>query len=115
MSTNEGRDAAAVFRPDVGAGTFLDGNAMAGALAAIFAVDVTVAFTVCTECGRRERLAELRVYDGGLGLVARCTGCDHVVLRHVSTPTAEWLDLSGTASLQIPAAGPPPGTTAPSG
>ena len=30
VSTNEGPEAAAVFRPDVGAGTFLDGNAMAG-------------------------------------------------------------------------------------
>jgi hypothetical protein len=87
---------------------FLDGNALAGPLSTVFAVDVTVAFLVCAGCGRRDRMAGLRVYDAGLGLVARCSGCDHVVLRYTSTPTGTWLDLRGAVTLQIPAPGSSP-------
>jgi hypothetical protein len=85
----------------------LDGNDMAGALSEIFAVDVSSATAPCTTCKRVNVVAELRVYGGphAPGLVARCSGCDEVVLRLVSGPGATWLDLRGT--LRIPQ--PPPG------
>jgi hypothetical protein len=34
-------------------------------------------------------------------MVARCPGCDHVILRIVRTPDAAWLDLTGAASLAV--------------
>jgi Family of unknown function (DUF6510) len=79
-----------------------DGNALAGPLREIFAVDVTVAIQRCVNCGRTGPLAALRVYRHAPGLVARCPGCDGVVLRLVRGPSAAWLDLTGTTSLQIP-------------
>ena len=36
------------------------------------------------------------------GLVARCPGCDEVVLRLVRTPDRAWLDLRGIVALEIP-------------
>ncbi|WP_433475912.1 DUF6510 family protein [Spirillospora sp. CA-142024] len=88
----------------------LDGNALAGPLSEVFAVDVTAATGRCVNCGRTGPVAALRVYDRAPGLVARCPGCDHVVLRLVRTPDAAYLDLTGTVSLHIrlpPAAGEP--------
>jgi Family of unknown function (DUF6510) len=79
-----------------------DGNALAGPLGEIFAVDVTVAIGRCVNCGRTGPLAELRVYRHAPGLVARCPGCDGVVLRLVRTPDAAFLDLTGALNLRIP-------------
>jgi hypothetical protein len=80
----------------------LDGNALAGPLREIFAVEVTDAMSRCASCGRREPIAELRVYLHAPGLVARCPGCQEVVLRVVRGPASAWLDLRGTFSLRIP-------------
>lgn len=79
-----------------------DGNAMAGPLGEIFAVDLTAARGQCVHCGLSNPVAALRVYVRTPGLVARCPGCDTVVLRLVRTPDVAWLDLTGTVSLQIP-------------
>ena len=85
-------------------GEHLDGNDMAGALSEIFAVDVSSARAPCASCKRVNVVAELRVYGGpqAPGLVARCCGCDEVVLRLVCGPSAAWLDLRGTTALRIP-------------
>ena len=81
---------------------FSDGNLLAGPLREIFAVDVTVASGRCASCGRVGPVAELRVYPNAPGLVARCPGCDAVVLRLVRGPSSAWLDLRGSAFLRIP-------------
>src|SRR6266511_4150071 len=47
-------------------------------------------------------VATLRVYRHAPGMVARCPGCDEVVLRLVRTPDAGWLDLRGAINLRIP-------------
>ncbi|TDD95689.1 DUF6510 family protein [Jiangella asiatica] len=78
-----------------------DGNALAGPLGELFAVDVTTATSRCTGCGRSGPVAGLRVYTHAPGLVARCPGCEQVMLRLVRGPDAAWLDLSGTASLRV--------------
>ena len=83
--------------------TFQDGNALAGPLAEVFAVDITAAVTTCTGCGRRGRVAELHVYGDERGMVARCAGCEGVVLRYTRTPGGSWLDLRGTVSLHLAA------------
>jgi hypothetical protein len=81
---------------------FTDGNAVAGPLAEIFAVDVTAAESRCVNCGRTGPVAALRVYGRAPGFVARCPGCDHVVLRLVRARGRVWLDMRGTIALSIP-------------
>jgi len=83
-------------------GRYEDGNALAGPLREIFAVDVTAAIGRCVGCGLSGPVAELRVYQHAPGMVARCPGCDDVVLRVVRGPAEAWLDLRGTVSLRIP-------------
>ncbi|TMR24163.1 hypothetical protein ETD86_05435 [Nonomuraea turkmeniaca] len=79
----------------------LDGNALAGPLGEIFAVDVTAAIGRCASCGLTGPVAALRVYGPEPGLVARCPGCEEVVLRLVRGPGTAWLDLRGTVSLRL--------------
>jgi hypothetical protein len=81
---------------------YLDGNVLAGPLAEIFTVDITVATSQCATCGRTGPVAALRVYMHAPGIVARCDGCDEVVLRLVRTPDTAWLDLTGIVSLRLP-------------
>ncbi|MGP4020558.1 DUF6510 family protein [Saccharopolyspora sp. 5N708] len=80
---------------------YLDGNALAGPLAEIFAADITTADARCGGCGRTGPVATLRVYGRAPGLVARCPGCDEVLLRFVRGPDAAWLDLRGMVHLRI--------------
>lgn len=81
---------------------YVDGNALAGPLSEVFAVDLTAAVGRCAGCGQANAVAMLRVYQHAPGIVARCPGCDEVVLRLVRGPDRAWLDLRGVVSLQIP-------------
>jgi len=81
---------------------FVDGNALAGPLREIFAVEVTTATGRCASCGRNDTVASLRVYTHSPGLVARCPGCDAVMLRLVRGPDRAWLDLRGVLCLDLP-------------
>jgi len=80
---------------------FLDGNAAAGPLGMVFAVDLTAAVGRCTACGRTAALADTRMYAAEMGLVVRCIGCDRVLLRMVEGPRHTWLDMRGLAYLQV--------------
>jgi hypothetical protein len=80
---------------------YADGNALAGPLAEIFAVDVTAAMGRCARCGNTGPVAALRVYAHAPGLVARCAACGEVVLRLVRGPASAWLDLRGAVSLRV--------------
>ena len=82
----------------------IDGNALAGPLREVFAVDVSVASGRCVHCGRVDPVAALHLYAEAPGLVARCPGCEAVVLRLVRGPASVWLDLSGATTLRIPLA-----------
>jgi Family of unknown function (DUF6510) len=84
--------------------SYLDGNAAAGALSEVFAVDVTAAIGRCAGCGRVEAFGAAHLYTQAPGLVARCAGCDAVLLRVVTTRTETWLDLRGLTHLRIPTA-----------
>jgi len=83
-------------------GDYEDGNALAGPLSEIFTVDLTSATVRCVHCGMAGPVATLRVYTRAPGLVARCSGCEEVVLRLVRTPDEAWLDLRGTVALRVP-------------
>ncbi|WP_427893820.1 DUF6510 family protein [Kribbella sp. GL6] len=80
----------------------LDGNAVAGPLSELFAVDLTAAIGQCDGCGQTNVFAEARVYVNAPGTVARCPGCDAVLLRVVTTPNDTYLDLRGLTYLRIP-------------
>ncbi|MGE5827648.1 MAG: DUF6510 family protein [Micromonosporaceae bacterium] len=80
---------------------FLDGNALAGPLREILAVDVTTATGRCVACGRAGAVGSLRLYTHAPGLVARCPGCDAVLLRVVRGPDRAWLDLRGVVCLEL--------------
>lgn len=83
-------------------GASYDGNVLAGPLAEVFFTEATAALARCAGCGATTRIAELAVYGKEPGLVARCPGCTSVMLRVVETPTATWLDLSGSSVLRFP-------------
>ena len=82
------------------AGTnYLDGNAAAGELSRIFAMDVTSAQGQCANCGARKRFAEAHLYVHCPGLVARCALCGHVLLRLANVEQRVFLDLGGMTHL----------------
>jgi hypothetical protein len=74
---------------------YLDGNAAAGELSKIFAVDVTAAEGQCAHCGATKRFAEAHLYMQCPGVVARCAVCEQVLLRLVSIRQRVFLDLTG--------------------
>jgi ribosomal protein S27AE len=82
----------------------LDGNAAAGLLREIFAVDLTTARAMCAHCGAMQAMGALLVYAHGMGTVMRCPRCDGVVMRIARTRTQMWLDPAGARHLIIAAA-----------
>jgi hypothetical protein len=79
----------------------LDGNAAAGLLREIFAVEMTTAIGTCDNCGKVGSLGELMLYGGEIGTVLRCPGCDHLLICITQTPEGIWLDLRGLQILRI--------------
>lgn len=86
---------------DVTVDDHVDGNELAGALRELFAIDVTVARGRCAGCGRESTVAETVVFSRAPGLVARCPGCESVLLRVVRAPDRAWLDLRGMTCLEF--------------
>ena len=78
---------------------YLDGNAAAGELSNIFAMDVTAAVGQCAHCGAIKRFAEAHLYMQAPGFVARCSVCQHVLLRLVNARQRVFLDLRGLTCL----------------
>jgi hypothetical protein len=83
------------------AADYLDGNAAAGDLSKIFAVDVTTAQGQCANCGAIKRFAEAHLYMQAPGVVARCAVCDHILLRLVNARQRVFLDVRGLTYLRL--------------
>lgn len=79
----------------------LDGNALAGTLAAAFGGDMTAVPGRCAHCGAVNVVAELRAYVRAPGAVLRCPVCEGVVLRIVETTEAIYVDARGAAYLRF--------------
>jgi hypothetical protein len=77
----------------------LDGNAAAGRLRELFALDVTTAEVTCGSCGVVAEVGGTRVYGGTMGAIFRCRHCDSIVMRLVHTPAGTWFDMRGTRRL----------------
>jgi hypothetical protein len=78
----------------------LDGNAIGGLLLELVGTDMTACGSVCASCGAHEEMARLDVYPAA-GIVVRCRHCEAVMIRIVQGRGRTWLDLSGTASLEL--------------
>jgi len=79
----------------------LDGNAVAGPLAELFAIDLTVALATCGGCGGTRPIAAHTVYADAPAFVVRCPGCSGVVLRYASDARGIRLDLTGASLLTV--------------
>jgi hypothetical protein len=85
--------------------SMMDGNALAGPMRELFAVDVTTAAGQCAHCGLYGPVAAMHVYGAeqdAPGLVGRCPGCGAVMLRLVRGREAAWLDMGGVVSMRFP-------------
>jgi hypothetical protein len=79
----------------------LDGNAAAGLLRELFALDMTEANVTCEGCGTIAKIGAERLYGGTMGVILRCTHCNSVVIRLVRTPNGLWLDMRGTQRVVV--------------
>jgi hypothetical protein len=84
----------------------LDGNAAAGMLAEIFAMEMTSAHSTCAGCGRIAAMGTLLLYGGQMGAVLRCPGCDSVQMRVAHTGGRYRLDMRGIAMLSLATSNP---------
>ncbi|WP_042381077.1 DUF6510 family protein [Streptacidiphilus melanogenes] len=82
-----------------------DGNALAGPLSEVFAVEVTSAWRLCPGCGTDSTVGALRVYTMGTAAVARCPHCGEIAFRLARHAETLWLDFGGGGALRIPVTG----------
>jgi hypothetical protein len=80
---------------------YLDGNAVAGEMTEIFAMDVTAAEAQCAHCGATKCFAEAHLYVKCPGVVARCAVCEQVLLRFVCIRQQVFLDVRGLTYLSL--------------
>jgi uncharacterized protein DUF6510 len=78
----------------------LDGNAVAGLLQEVFAVEMTTAIGTCDGCGASEPVGAIHVYRGA-GVVLRCPHCGNALVKIVADETRVWIDLRGTRTLEL--------------
>ena len=78
----------------------LDGNAVAGLLQEVFAVEMTTAIGTCNTCSATDRVGALHVFRGG-GIVMRCPHCDNVLLTIVIDDTRVSISFAGLRRLQV--------------
>jgi hypothetical protein len=78
----------------------LDGNAAAGILQEIFAVEITAASGTCDGCGAVDAIGAVSVYACA-GTVLRCPHCDAVLMKVVTDGKRIWADLRGLRSLEL--------------
>lgn len=79
----------------------LDGNAAAGILQQVFAVEVTTSSGTCDGCGSTDLVGAVSVYAKAPGTVLRCPHCDAVLLKVVTDGERVWLDLRGLRTLEL--------------
>jgi hypothetical protein len=80
----------------------LDGNAAAGVLQMLFAVEMTTVEAACAGCGQIAAIGASMVYKHGMGTIVRCSACDTALIRVAEVRGRCWLDLRGVSVLQIP-------------
>jgi hypothetical protein len=77
----------------------LDGNAVAGLLQEVFAVEMTTAIGTCGSCGAAGPVGAAHLYRGA-GIVLRCPYCDNVLAKIVKNDSRVWIDFPGIRTLE---------------
>ena len=80
---------------------YLDGNAAAGLLSEVFAVDVTSARGKCAHCGDVSVIAKAHLYSDDHGMVLRCAVCGDVIAMATERSSRLCLDLRGLDWLEL--------------
>jgi hypothetical protein len=78
----------------------LDGNAVAGLLQEVFAVEMTTAVGTCGNCGARDAVGAMHVYRGA-GTVLRCPHCDNALVTIVKADAQVLIGFPGVRTLQV--------------
>ena len=78
----------------------LDGNAVAGLLQEVFAVEMTTATVSCNGCGATEAVGALRVFRGA-GIVMRCPHCDNALVTIVEADMRMWMGFAGAHTVRV--------------
>ena len=78
----------------------LDGNAVAGLLQEVFAVEMTTALGTCGNCGAMDAVGAMHVYRGA-GIVMRCSHCDNPLVTIVKDDTRMWIGFAGVRTVQV--------------
>jgi hypothetical protein len=78
----------------------LDGNAVAGLLQEVFAVEMTTAIGTCNTCSATDRVGALHVFQGA-GIVLRCPHCDNALVTIVEDGPRLWIGFAGVRTLQV--------------
>ena len=93
------QDRIELMRDDPAVDLTVDGNGVAGVLAAVFGADVTAAPGQCAHCHTVSMVGTMRAYARGPGIVLRGPACAEVVVRIVQTDRATMVDARGAAYL----------------
>ena len=78
----------------------LDGNAIAGLLREVFAVEMTTATGTCGGCGAAGPVGAVHLYRGA-GIVLRCPHCNNVLAKIAKNDSRAWIDLRGFRTLEV--------------
>lgn len=78
----------------------LDGNAVAGLLQEVFAVETTTAIGTCAGCGAAEAMGATHVFRGA-GMVMRCPHCANVLVKIVKADGRLWIAFPGMQTLEV--------------
>ena len=78
----------------------LDGNAIAGLLQEVFAVEMTTAIGTCGRCGTAGPVGAVHLYRGA-GIVLRCPHCNNALAKIVKNDTRVWIDFRGIRTLEV--------------
>jgi len=86
---------------DITRATMLDGNAAAGILNEIFALEMTSSSIKCANCGGEGEMGTLLAFMQAPGVVLRCPVCEQIIMRIVQSPAAIYLDLRGAVYVSL--------------
>ena len=84
------------------ASDYLDGNAVAGLLAEVLAVEPTTTVAICNSCGDEAVLAQSRVVINKPDTAVKCSRCDDVLFVIVTTDSDHTIIFSGLRLLRMP-------------
>ncbi len=85
---------------DLNSDMMLDGNAAAGLLQELFALEMTTVPAECAHCGNVGEIGSLLCFSQAPGMILRCPACEQIMLRIVRTPDAIYLDARGATYFQ---------------